>query len=793
MVVVRSAGSRQKRETAIHIIVSVYFRTKRNKIHGGDNMKRTPMMLQLIVILFCVMAVPTAILTWYSGEQTLQNSEQAIAESSLAELNASRKLNESALNNLTQNTVRLTATHIFDRIRPYETFKELNSSFHTVSNARAVLLQLLNLNRLGDEVQSSFFHLGDSDYVVSTDHGIKELEKFESIEWLKEALDGHRGISGVWYPRKLDSGVDVISYALPLNRLSTTTRGTIVVNLRESQIENAFRSSAAGHRAYMLLNNEGVIISHGDKSMLQQSAGEQPVIKDILKQHEKEGYTIREIDGERLLYTWSKSDRFGWINLNVNSVNELMARSHAMQRNMMLLTAAIILSGTVLSVLLATWVSKPARELVRTMRKRDNLGFKSKNELAYLDAAFKRMREEEEGLNELLHIREQDARSLAVHQLIRGELTPQAAEIFPLPHFLVAVISIDRYRFYVGKTNPETRSYHRYVLIAHSESLFRDGKRASCVYQGDGCFVLVINYGHTERNSVAADIHDALIEIRDKAADLLDHSATIGVSDPAEDMQEVSDRVALAMEAIKQRMIAGSGGIMYGKDEDGRDKKYIYPSNSERRMLNFLDNGDLDSIAKELKLIGDEIRSAEYVSYENILFVYHQLTGVTIKHLRENNVSTARIFAGRGNLYATLAAIDTLDELEEYMYEFCREIVQYLARTQSGTNHHGERIIQYLQERYREEIVFQDMAKEIGISYSYMRKIVYEVTGQSLIDYLNQLRIEKAKELLLDSSLTIAQIALDVGYYNAQSFNRFFRKFEGMPPSGYKASKCRTS
>ncbi|MNY68692.1 HTH-type transcriptional regulator YesS [compost metagenome] len=62
----------------------------------------------------------------------------------------------------------------------------------------------------------------------------------------------------------------------------------------------------------------------------------------------------------------------------------------------------------------------------------------------------------------------------------------------------------------------------------------------------------------------------------------------------------------------------------------------------------------------------------------------------------------------------------------------------------------------------------------------------------SLIDYLNQLRIENAKSLLIDSKLTIAQIATEVGYYNVQSFNRFFRKFEGMPPSSYKSAKART-
>ncbi len=756
-------------------------------------MKRTPMMLQLIVILFCVMAVPAAILTWYSGEQILRNSEQAIAESSLDELKASRKLNESTLNHLTQNTVRLTATHIFDRIRPYETFAELNSNFDTVSNARAVMLQLLNLNRLGEEVHSSFFHLDDSDYVVSTDKGIKQLKQYESIEWVQNVLEGHRGISGVWYPRKLESGIHVISYVLPLNRLSTTTRGTIVLNWRESQIESVFRSSGAGKRGYMLLDSDGKVISHRDKSLLLQDAGDMPPIKEILTQGRPEGYAFRVVEGERLLYTWSKSNRTGWISVNVNSVNELMASSHAMQRNIMLLTAVIMVSGTVLAVLLATWLSKPVRKLVHTLRTRDDFAIKEKNELAFLDAAFTRMREEEEALNQLLHVRKQDVRSLAVHHLIRGEYSSQAAEMFPDPHFLVAVVSIDGYRKYVSQTNPETRSYHRYLLIAHCESLLRDELDGRCVYQGDGCFAMVINYGELEHGSAEALVHKALADIRNKAAELLDHTVTIGVSSSTVEIAVVSELVIEAMEAIKQRMIAGSGVISYWKEENGNDKRYIYPSISERRILNFLDNGDLDSIMTELRLIGDEIRSADYVSYDNILFVYHQLAGVTIKHLRENHVSTGRIFAGRSNIYATLAAIDTLDGLEEYLVEFFREIVQYLERTPGEGNPHGQRIVSYLNERYREDIAFQEMAKEIGISYSYMRKIVYEMTGKSLIDYLNQLRIEKAKELLVESSLTITQIASDVGYYNVQSFNRFFRKFEGMPPSGYKAAKCKTS
>lgn len=752
-------------------------------------MTRIPMMLQLTLILFCVMAIPMAILTWYSDTKILQNSESAIAESSLAGLNANRRLNENALNNLAQDVVRLAATKVFDRVRSYETFEEVRASYSNVSHALVVLNELYNLNHRVNGAYSSYFYLSDSDYVLSTDKGITMLDRYESFDWMDDALDGRRGIGGVWVPRKLSSGVNVVSYVLPLNRLSTTTRGVIVVNLREKQIGDYLRASEPGKHGYFLLESDGTIISHNDKSLLFTDGKEQPFIKEILKKKTKEGYALHEVDGERLIYTWSRSPQFTWWNVNIYSMDELMTKAHTLQRSIILLTIIIIFVGAVLTVFLATWLSKPVRQLVRAVRARSSvLGLSNKNELVFLDAAFKRMQEEEEELYKLLKEREQDTRSLALQNLLRGEVTEQITELFPHPHYLVAIISIDRYRRYVSHTNPETRSYHRYILISKSESLFPDTVQAKSVYQGDGCFVIVINYRQEEADSGLEDIHNALTVVRDSAAELLGYSVTIGVSSQTESISMVTDKAAEAMEAIKHRMIEGSGGIIFWKQETDRGKKYIYPSNSEGRIVNFLDTGDLDSIIKELALIRDEIRSVDYISYDNILFIYNQLVGVTIKHLRENNISTARIFAGRRNIYSAIASIDTLDELEQYLHGFFGEIIQYLERNPGEVNY-GERITRYLEEHFCEEIVFEDMAKEIGISYSYMRKIAYELTGKSLIDYTNMLRIQKAKQILMESTRSMTQIASEVGYYNVQSFNRFFRKYEGMSPSNYRALK----
>ncbi|NIK67062.1 AraC family transcriptional regulator [Paenibacillus sp. BK720] len=755
-------------------------------------MKRFPMMLQLMLILICVMAIPTAILTWYSGTQIVGYSEGAIADTSLEGLIANRELNENALSNLAQDAVQLAGTNIFDRIRSFKTYSALNSDYSDVYSALRILNELASLNHRVDGVYSTYFLLDEADYVVSTDRGITTLDRYEPVDWMEKALAGRRGIGGVWYPRQLQSGMQVVSYVLPLNRLSTTTRGTIVVNLKESQIASYLKSSEPGSEGYMLLRSDGTIISHPDKSLLLTDGNKQPFIRQILSNSQREGYAYHVLNGQRLLYTWSRSVQLGWWNVNIYSMDQLMTKTYNLQKGIIFITGMIIIAGTILAVLLATWLSQPLRKLVRTMRERSNHGGTNKNELAFLESAFRRMQEEEESLHTLLQEREQDTRSLSIHQLLRGEVKKQIAEMFPGPYYTVAVISIDRYRRYASKNNPETRSFHRYLLLTKCESLFPDGLHARGIYQGEGCFAFVINYGQEEAENGLQGIKATLVQIRDTALDLLGHSVTTGVSGRTEFSESIPERVAEATDAIKQRMIKGSGCIFYWKPEEDRGKKYMYPANSERRIVNFLERADLGSILKELESIRADIYSDSNVSYDNILFIYNQLIGVTIRHLRENNVSTSRIFSGRGNIYSAIASTDTLDELENHLRDFFTEIVQHLERS-TGEANHGERIIRYLEEHFRKEIVFEEMAKEIGISYSYMRKIVYELTGKSLIDYMNQLRIEKAKQLLIESKMTITQIASEVGYYNVQSFNRFFRKYEGMPPSSYKTSRSKTS
>ena len=757
-------------------------------------MKKLPLMLQLALILFCVMIIPTIVMTLYSGTQILGYSEKAIAQSTLDGLDSNQRLNESALNTVMQDTVRVASSSLYDGIRQYRSYAQLNSDYNRVEHALSILRELQRIARSNDGIYSAYFHLNDADYIVASDEGIIPIERYESIEWLQNSLSNKVGIGGVWQPRKMENGEMVMSYVLPLNRLSTSTKGVLVVNLKETQIEQNMVSSNQEDLGYTIIGlNNGEIISHSDKNLLLTPASEQPFMEQLLQQHAKKGYAFHELDGERLLYTWKKSDDLNWLYVNQYSMDHLMTQTKTVQRGIVIFTAIIILVGIVITVLIATWVSRPLRKLAGHIRAQGNMAFADRNELSFLDSAFRRMQEEEDKLNQLIEEREQDACSLAVHHLLRGDQLKSSQkellhEMFPEKHYVVAVISIDHYNRYRNNTSPEARSYHRYAFISSYEKQLASLVINKSVYYGEGRIALLLNF---DEGMLAKDrkLTQVLTCIQAEAMDLFGHSVTIGVSSMTEQALEVHSKLIEAMELIKQRIIAGNGQILYWNSEQQGNQKYVYPQNSERRLINYIDISDIDSIVAELDAIHELIQSTKSISYDNILFIYNQLIGVTVKYLNEKNINTSAIFAERGNIYSIIASMDTLDEITAYLKHFYTEISKFISTSNHSEVNYFEKIQSYLDQHYSEDIVFDDMAKEIGISYSYMRKLFYEGTGKSLIDYVNYKRIEAAKDLLIRSTLNVAQIAAEVGYNNIQSFNRFFRKYEGVTPSSYKGSK----
>ena len=76
----------------------------------------------------------------------------------------------------------------------------------------------------------------------------------------------------------------------------------------------------------------------------------------------------------------------------------------------------------------------------------------------------------------------------------------------------------------------------------------------------------------------------------------------------------------------------------------------------------------------------------------------------------------------------------------------------------------------------------------VGVSRSHLYRVFMAIVGQSPIDCLTNYRISEACSLLKNSNLSIAEIAVSVGFFDQFYFSRVFKKVKGVPPSKYLAT-----
>ena len=96
------------------------------------------------------------------------------------------------------------------------------------------------------------------------------------------------------------------------------------------------------------------------------------------------------------------------------------------------------------------------------------------------------------------------------------------------------------------------------------------------------------------------------------------------------------------------------------------------------------------------------------------------------------------------------------------------------------------RAMEWLHAHYTEPVRVDELAGELYLSPSRLSHLFKQSTGKSLIVYLNDLRLEKAKVLLAEGSLPVTRIAETVGIGDVNYFSRLFRQKTGMTPTAYQ-------
>lgn len=258
------------------------------------------------------------------------------------------------------------------------------------------------------------------------------------------------------------------------------------------------------------------------------------------------------------------------------------------------------------------------------------------------------------------------------------------------------------------------------------------------------------------------------------------------ISDSHETINNISSAYAEALHALEYRLLLGKDEIISYSQLSNNVTCYSYPYDQQLQLSNYLRMGNQ---AKAKELIHD-IVSTNYkinkISLEMATCLLYDIVGTVVKTFdKKDDITFLNELKPVKRLHLKKNEGDVISELMNIIDECCDYYKNMIEKAQS--NGLSTRIIHYIADNYIDtELNISSLGAHFGISPTYLSKLFKEQTGELLLDYINKVRLSKAKKLLVHTNKSIKEICFMVGYTNSNSFNRLFKKHEGITPGSYR-------
>ena len=199
-----------------------------------------------------------------------------------------------------------------------------------------------------------------------------------------------------------------------------------------------------------------------------------------------------------------------------------------------------------------------------------------------------------------------------------------------------------------------------------------------------------------------------------------------------------------------------------------------------RQMLN----------ARDTKGLKDQIEEYQIRSETVELSQIHQVRGIFLRYafyIREyaaENNATQRLYEDLSYFENYLKYYGTLEEMNQWLEKAATVLLQQEYHSSSLV----KRVKKYVLANYFRDLSLTGIAEEMGVNPNYLSRSFSKEYGDSLISYINTVRLQAAAGLLKKTNLKNYEIAERVGYQNVEYFSRIFKKAMGMTPGEYRSS-----
>ncbi|HHY83317.1 MAG TPA: response regulator [Clostridiales bacterium] len=199
------------------------------------------------------------------------------------------------------------------------------------------------------------------------------------------------------------------------------------------------------------------------------------------------------------------------------------------------------------------------------------------------------------------------------------------------------------------------------------------------------------------------------------------------------------------------------------------------------RCLRFDDKQGTISALERLYIQLKQLQCNDINSVRNIFFnIAMMIAAMSVERLIPAGDENSRDF-----IWKSIAERETLDDIYTYLVQKVDTFFTYVNYTNARKPIYS--IIMYIEKNYsRKSIPIQEIADSVHLTPAYICNAFKKETGKTIVQYLNDYRIEKAKELLKSNGIKLADIADQVGFGDVNYFIKVFKKTTNITPSEYR-------
>ena len=212
-----------------------------------------------------------------------------------------------------------------------------------------------------------------------------------------------------------------------------------------------------------------------------------------------------------------------------------------------------------------------------------------------------------------------------------------------------------------------------------------------------------------------------------------------------------------------------------------------YPLEKERALLDALRRGDEAGSRKTLNELLGSIFFSSGPDFELVKFRAVELLVLLSRAVIETGNADAELLdADFRNLQRIQESSDQeelADRLNVIVARFSRRIFSFRTVKHAVALRKAER---YIRERFIDNPALDEVAAVAGLSPAYFSTVFKEELGESFSDFINRLKIEKAAGLLVESDLSLADVADSCGFLDQSRFSSVFKRRMGVSPGRYR-------